>query len=116
MSLRRFSLAIKPAGSSLPVLIRRPVLNRVSACSNASLDRLKLFWAISELTFELIRVIENPPYGNGTASTWDRQIKSLDPAGHWFHFGVEGTDLSIMVYAVSTLAGPLATVRSLRSQ
>ena len=26
MSLRRFSLAIKPAGSSLPVLIRKPVL------------------------------------------------------------------------------------------
>ena len=32
MSLRRFSLAIKPAGSSLPVLIRKPVLSRVSAC------------------------------------------------------------------------------------
>ena len=31
MSLRKFSLAIKPAGSSLPLLIRKPVLNRVSA-------------------------------------------------------------------------------------
>ena len=30
MSRRRFSLAIKPAGSSLPELIRRPVLSRLS--------------------------------------------------------------------------------------
>ena len=31
MSLRSASLAIKPAGSSAPVLIRKPVLKRVSA-------------------------------------------------------------------------------------
>jgi hypothetical protein len=34
MSRRRFSLAIKPAGSSLPELIRKPVLSRVSDCCN----------------------------------------------------------------------------------
>ena len=32
----KFSLAIKPAGSSLPVLIRKPVLSRVSACFQRS--------------------------------------------------------------------------------
>ena len=61
MSLRRFSLAIKPAGSSLPVLIRKPVLSRVSACSKAALDRPSVFWATSELTFVLIRVIAKHP-------------------------------------------------------
>ncbi len=39
MSLRRFSLAIKPAGSSLPVLIRKPVLNRCKARFKSLLDR-----------------------------------------------------------------------------
>jgi hypothetical protein len=43
MSLRRFSLAINPAGSSLPVLIRKPVLSRVSASCNDPLDRLNVF-------------------------------------------------------------------------
>ena len=37
MSLRRFSLAIKPAGSSLPVLIRKPVLSRVKDCCKSAL-------------------------------------------------------------------------------
>jgi len=43
MSLRRFSLAIKPAGSSLPVLIRKPVLSRVRDCSRAAWDRPNVF-------------------------------------------------------------------------
>ena len=61
MSLRRFSLAIKPAGSSLPVLIRKPVLNRVSDCSKAALDRPSVLRATNELTFVLIRVIAKHP-------------------------------------------------------
>ena len=43
MSERSTSLAIKPAGSSLPVLIRRPVLNRVNACCNDWLERANDF-------------------------------------------------------------------------
>src|SRR4051794_36206405 len=69
MSLRKFSLAIKPAGSSLPVLILKPVLNRPSACSKAALDRPNVFWATKELTFELIRVIEKPPLGQELVPT-----------------------------------------------
>jgi hypothetical protein len=34
MSLRSASLAIKPAGSSFPLLIRKPVLKRVRASCN----------------------------------------------------------------------------------
>ena len=37
ISLRRASLAIKPAGSSAPLLIRRPVLNRVKAVCRSPL-------------------------------------------------------------------------------
>ena len=42
MSLARFWLAIKPAGSSAPLLIRKPVLKRVKDCCNWSFDRCKL--------------------------------------------------------------------------
>jgi hypothetical protein len=69
MSLRRFSLAIYPAGSSLPVLIRTPVLKRLSACSRAALDRPNVFWATNELTFVLIRVISRPPLGQELVPT-----------------------------------------------
>ena len=51
------SLAIKPAGSSAPELIRKPVLNRVRAVCNWLLDFARLFWAVRELTFVLMRVI-----------------------------------------------------------
>ena len=37
------SLAIKPAGSSLPVLIRTPVLNRLSDVCSAALLRVNVF-------------------------------------------------------------------------
>src|SRR4029078_12516867 len=70
MSLRRFSLAIKPAGSFLPVLIFNPVLSRVNACCNAPLDRPNVFWATSELTFVLIRVISNPPFEQELVQPW----------------------------------------------
>ena len=96
MSLRRFSLAIKPAGSSLPVLIRKPVLSRVSAWFNAALDRPNVFWATSELTFVLIRVIAKPPYGKKLHPPETGCLYSFDPACHWCVFGVEGTSLSIM--------------------
>jgi hypothetical protein len=63
MSLRRFSLAIKPAGSSLPTLIRKPVLKRVRAVCNWVCDRAKVFCATSELTLVLIRVMrETSPF------------------------------------------------------
>jgi hypothetical protein len=57
MSRRRFSLAIKPAGSSLPELIRKPVLKRFSAVCKSALVRPKIFCAISELTFVLMRLM-----------------------------------------------------------
>jgi hypothetical protein len=59
ISLRSDSLAIKPAGSSLPTLIRKPVLKRVSEVCNWSFDRASVFCAIRELTFVLIRDMPN---------------------------------------------------------
>ena len=50
-------LAISPAGSSLPELIRKPVLNRARAVCNCELERPRLVWAIKELTFVLIRLM-----------------------------------------------------------
>jgi len=47
-------LAIKPAGSSAPVLIRKPVLKRVRACCNWLCDRANAVWATKEPTFVLI--------------------------------------------------------------
>jgi hypothetical protein len=69
ISLRKFSLAIKPAGSSLPVLIRKPVLNRLRAWLKSALDRPNVFCATNELTFVLIRVIEDPPLGQELVPT-----------------------------------------------
>ena len=57
MSARSTSLAIKPAGSSLPVLMRKPVLRRVNALCNAFCDLIRDFCALSALTFVLIRVM-----------------------------------------------------------
>jgi hypothetical protein len=42
-------------------LIRKPVLNRVRASFKLAFDRPNVFWATSELTFVLIRVIANTP-------------------------------------------------------
>ena len=61
MSARKTSLAIKPAGSSLPVLIRKPVLSRVKVCWRLAFDRAKDFWALREPTFVLIRVMPDTP-------------------------------------------------------
>jgi hypothetical protein len=61
MSLRKASLAIKPAGSSLPALIRKPVLKRVRDCCNWSFDRARVFCAVKELTLVLIRVMTITP-------------------------------------------------------
>jgi hypothetical protein len=61
MSLRNASLAIKPAGSSLPTLMRKPVLNRVKACCRSAELRANVFCATKELTFVLIRVMPVHP-------------------------------------------------------
>lgn len=61
MSRRRFSLAIRPAGSSLPELIRKPVLKRSSEVCNSAFDRARVFWAIKLLTFVLMRLIHVTP-------------------------------------------------------
>ena len=61
ISRRRFSLAINPAGSSFPELIRRPVLSRVSEVCRSELERASVFWAIKELTLVLIRVMPDTP-------------------------------------------------------
>jgi hypothetical protein len=61
MSLRNASLAIKPAGSSFPTLIRKPVLSRVNACCKSAELRANVFCAIRELTFVLIRVMPVHP-------------------------------------------------------
>src|SRR4051812_17778414 len=53
-SARRFSLAMRPAGSSLPLLIFRPVLNRSRLVLSLSWLPRNTRWAISELTFVLI--------------------------------------------------------------
>ncbi len=58
ISLRKASLAIRPAGSSLPVLMRKPVLRRFNARPSESFDRCKFFCAMSELTLVLIRVMD----------------------------------------------------------
>ncbi len=61
MSARSDSLAIKPAGSSLPELIRRPVLSRVRASCSSALFLCSVFCATNELMFVLIRVIRHHP-------------------------------------------------------
>src|SRR4029078_3282099 len=61
MSLRSTSLAIKTAGSSLPVLIRKPVLKQFKAFCKSVFDLAKVVWAIKELTLELIRVMPDTP-------------------------------------------------------
>ena len=96
MSLRRFSLAIKPAGSSLPLLIRKPVLSRVSASFNAALDRPNVFWATKELTFVLIRVIAKPPYGKKRLPPESGCLYLVGPDRYRCVFHVEGTSLSIL--------------------
>src|SRR5438067_12580433 len=53
-SALRFSLAINPAGSSPPVLIRKPVLSLSRLLLSSSLFLRKTRWAMSELTFVLI--------------------------------------------------------------
>src|SRR4051812_43734188 len=53
-SARRFSLAIKPAGLSAPVLIFKPVLKRWSEVLRWSLFFLNTRCAMSELTLVLI--------------------------------------------------------------
>src|SRR6188474_697331 len=75
MSRRRFSLAIKPAGSSLPELIRRPVLSRVSDSCSEMFERLSVFCAISELKFVLMRLMYQGPFlnfldGDAGADRW----------------------------------------------
>jgi hypothetical protein len=77
MSDRKFSLAIKPAGSSLPVLIRKPVLKRVSDCSKAALDRPSVLRATNELTFVLILVIAKHPCQVRASSTLAGIVGSL---------------------------------------
>ena len=61
MSARNVSLAINPAGSSLPELIRKPVLSRVSDCCKSAELRARVFCATKELTFVLIRVMPVHP-------------------------------------------------------
>src|SRR3954452_1721883 len=56
-SERRFSLAIRPAGLSAPVLIFRPVLSRSRLLFSESLFFLSTRWAMSELTLVLMRVM-----------------------------------------------------------
>ena len=53
--------AIKPAGSSAPLLIFRPVLKRVSAVFNWLFARDRFVWATSELTLVLITVMPDTP-------------------------------------------------------
>ncbi len=57
ISLRSASLAIKPAGSSEPLLIRKPVLNRVKACCRSLLLLCSRFCATSDEMFVLILVM-----------------------------------------------------------
>jgi hypothetical protein len=57
ISLPNASLAIRPDGSSAALLIRKPVLKRVNAVCRDWLVWFKAFWAKSELTFVLIRVM-----------------------------------------------------------
>jgi hypothetical protein len=57
ISLRRFWEAIRPAGSSLPRLIRRPVLSRSSEVFRARLFCPSTRCPMSEGTFVLMRVM-----------------------------------------------------------
>ena len=59
MLLFNTTLEIKPAGSSLPELIRKPALKRVKAVCNWLFDCARDCCASSELTFVLIRVMPN---------------------------------------------------------
>src|SRR5262245_4148476 len=56
-SERRFSLAIKPAGSSPPRLIRRPVLRRSRLPTSPLFCPASTRWASNDETFVLIRLI-----------------------------------------------------------
>ena len=56
-SARRFSLAIKPAGLSAPLLIFRPVLRRCRLVFNWLLLRPRTRCEMSELTLVLMRLM-----------------------------------------------------------
>ena len=96
MSLRRFSLAIKPAGSSLPVLIRKPVLNRVKRLLQRRVGSTQRV-----LGDQRADVCVNPRHCK--PPLWERNCDHLrpadydlfDPARHWCVCCVEGTSLSI---------------------
>src|SRR5258708_4254648 len=57
ISALRLSVAIKPAGSSAPLLMRKPVLRRCSVLLRVFCELASPFCAISDATLVLIRAI-----------------------------------------------------------
>ena len=57
ISARSRSDTINPAGSSAPLLMRRPVDSRSSRTARSEWERARLFWAISDAMFVLILVM-----------------------------------------------------------
>src|SRR5580658_2067785 len=86
-------LAIRPAGSSAPLLMRRPVLSRSRLVDNAWLFCASDCWAINELTFVLMTLIRLLLHGGkipslfwrtladqGESVSHHRLSRGLDPA------------------------------------
>src|SRR4051812_47250974 len=65
ISLRRASLAMSPAGSSAPRLIRRPLLSRWRVPFSVCCDLASPRWAVSAATFVLMRAIQSSVIAHG---------------------------------------------------
>src|SRR5665213_756159 len=84
ISLFRPSLAINPAGSSAPLMIRSPVLSRCSVLFSALRELASPFWANNDATFVLIRAIQSSVIAHGGPSTITRRaMEDPDPWGPW---------------------------------
>src|SRR4051812_17757727 len=82
ISLRRASLAMSPAGSSTPRLIRRPLLSRWSVPFSVCWDLASPRWAVRAETFVLMRAIQSSVIAHGEPGAAGLQpCRAVTPPG-----------------------------------